>query len=173
MDTSIFYMDEQVTLSSFLTTVTAFLAGFIFILGAARLTKIRQQYYTFGIGLFFLTLAFDEYFEVHPYVNTLIKSTHGGALGYLAEISWVFPLFIFVVLVGVLFVLFIKNIKTRNVRMPFLIGMGCYMLVLILEIIGGNTYGQDIYIWFVGLEEGFEMIGGSLFLLSALNVYEK
>ncbi len=49
-----------------------------------------------------------------------------------------------------------------------LIGAFCFLRVLIFELLVSATYGKDIYVYYVALEEGLEMIGESFFLLAAL-----
>src|SRR5690606_28744914 len=75
MDTSIFYMDEKYTLAAFFSTVTAFLVGFLNLTKVENVKNKTKRFVNTIYGLFFLTLAFDEYFEVHEYTNTLIKSS--------------------------------------------------------------------------------------------------
>jgi hypothetical protein len=55
------------------------------------------------------------------------------------------------------------NEKDRNIKILKGLGITSFVLVLFFELLGGQSYGQDIYIVFVGIEEGLEMIGVSLF----------
>lgn len=170
MDTSIFYMDEKYTLASFFTTVIAFLVGYISLSCVYPNIKImREKIIEFGYGVFFLLLAFDEYFEVHEYINTLIKGyLHQGELmGLLANISWIFPLSVIVLCVFVL--LFIKIFYSpMQIKIPMIVGCCCVITVLIFELLGSITYGQHIYVYFVAAEEGMEMMGVTWFLLASL-----
>jgi H+/Cl- antiporter ClcA len=43
MSTSIFYMDEKYTLAAFMTSVTAFLAGFVFVVNAMFHRQIKKR----------------------------------------------------------------------------------------------------------------------------------
>lgn len=169
MDTSIFYMDEKYTLASFFSVVTAFLVGY------TALTNIRVRGFGFislaniAYGLFFIILAIDEYFEIHEYANTIIKTNlkEEGIAHTLSNLSWIFPLSIIIIIV---FLLILAKIKFSDklVRIPMLVGMFCFLLVLIFELLGASTYGQDIYVYYVAVEEGLEMAGISFFLLAVL-----
>ena len=169
MTTSIFYMDEKYTLASFFTIVTSFLVGFIALSRELETTSIKEKLISIGYGSFFLLLSFDEYFEVHEYINSVIKSflSEGSWIKTLSVLSWVFPLFI--VILGV-FWLFVEKIKLArsDVRKILIGGVLCFALVLLLEVRGGPAYGKKIYLFYVGAEEGLEMIGVSLFLLATL-----
>lgn len=169
MDTSIFYMDEKYTLAAFFTTVTAFLTGFISLTNIRKSEERIKKAVDIACGVFFLGLAFDEYFEIHEYTNTLIKLslTDGGILKTLSNFSWIFPLLVIVIFVFLLF--FIKIQKSdKNVRKPLIIGVFCFFWVVIFELLGSATYGRHIYLYFVAIEEGLEMVGVSFFLLAAL-----
>lgn len=168
MDTSIFYMDEKYTLASYFSTVTAFLAGFTILTHQKFLSK-KDTILHFCYGLFFIVLAFDEYFEVHEYANTLIKAAlyDGGLFAVLSYFSWIFPLFLVIMTVFVLFGLKLKRVGPI-IRLPLAAGIICFCTVLVCELLGAATYGQDIYVLFVALEEGAEMAGVSFFLLAAL-----
>ena len=171
MDKSIFYMDERITLAAFYTVITSFLIGFLALTQINKVKEDLDKLLLFLFGLFFIFLSFDEYFEIHEYANTVVKNTlqKGTAFSQLSEMSWIFPLFFFILLVfGVFVLLFIRE-KEKQIKIPLMLGVICYIVVLILEVVGGQTFGNDIYVWFVGAEEGFEMIGGSFFLLSVLN----
>lgn len=169
MDTSIFYMDERITLAAFYTTVISFLIGFLSFTHLEKLTNKIDMLLTAVFGSFFLLLSADEYFEMHEYANTLIKmSLKNNSLGVFAETSWIFPLGIFIILILSMFVVTIIREKRNTIRIPLILGLVSYMTVLILELFGGQVFGKDVYVMFVGFEEGFEMIGGSFFLLSTL-----
>ncbi len=170
MDTSIFYMDEKYTLASFFTTVTAFLVGYLCLIKSfSTEKKLRDNLGNIGFGLFFLILSFDEYFEVHEYINTIIKSSFkkNGLFGVLSSISWVFSLFLVILVVFLLFIIKIKN-TGKELRKPLIYGCFSFLFVMLFELMGSVTYGQNIYLYFVAIEEGMEMIGVSFFLLAAL-----
>ncbi len=163
MDTSIFYMDEKYTLAAFFSTVTAFLIGFIV------LTKTSKTIFNTVYGIFFICLSIDEYFEIHEYANTLIKAalTQDNLIRSLSNFSWIFPLSFIVIGVFVMFVMKIKR-SLHAVRRPLIIGSLCFITVLIFELLGSAVYGNPVYVYFVAVEEGMEMVGISYFLLATL-----
>lgn len=169
MDTSIFYMDEKYTLASFFSTVTTMLIGYIALTNRIKIHELKKKVISNAFGIFFILLSFDEYFEVHEYINTLIKSaiTENGMMKTLSTFSWIFPLFL--IITGVLVVFFLKlKFSANEVKKPLMIGICCYVVVLIFELLGSATYGNNIYIYFVAVEEGMEMIGSAYFLLAVL-----
>jgi hypothetical protein len=169
MDTSIFYMDEKYTLAAFFTTVTAFLTGCLSLSRALSLKKMSQKIIDIGHGLFFIILALDEYFEIHEYTNTVIKTSlkEEGMLKTLANFSWIFPLSL---IIAAVFILLLIKIKTagKEIRMPLILGSLSFLTVLIFELLGSGTYGQNVFLYFVAIEEGLEMIGVSFFLMAGL-----
>lgn len=169
MDTSIFYMDEKYTLAAFFSTVTAFLIGFLTITNFDSVRSRLKRLTSVTYGLFFVGLAFDEYFEIHEYANTLIKAgvKEDGVVKTLVNLSWIFPLSLVILAVFVLFLVKLKQSKPV-VRVPIIIGACCFAVVLIFELLGSATYGKDIYVHFVAIEEGGEMVGASFFLLAAV-----
>lgn len=171
MDTSIFYMDENVTLSAFFTITTSFLIGFLTLINIEKIKEIKERFLSCLFGFFFIFLSLDEYFEIHEYTNTLIKGVlrKENFFGQLANFSWIFPLSVFILLVFLSFLLKIFWEKKRQVKVPFLLGSFCFIFVLVFELLESATYGQNVYLIFVGFEEGLEMIGVSFFLLSTLN----
>jgi len=56
----------------------------------------------------------------------------------------------------------------KRIRLPLCLGILCFVFILIFEIAGSATYGQNIYLYFVAFEEGLEMIAISLFLYFVL-----
>lgn len=170
MDTSIFYMDEKYTLAAFFTTITAFLVGYLSLTNilfhkTGKVNKITD----FGYGLFFLILSFDEYFEIHEYFNGMIKSglKEKEILTTLANFSWIFPLSIIITAIFILILIKIKK-AGREAKKPLFIGCLSFFIVLLSELCGSATYGKNIYLYFVAIEEGMEMIGVSFFLFATL-----
>lgn len=169
MDTSIFYMDEKVTLAAYFSQVMAFVAGFwIFGMLLPKLKVFMDRVVWSGVGLFYFVLSFDEYFEVHESVNTAVKTalTTDTLFGKLAQLSWIFPL---IAIIGAVYLLFFAAIireRAHVVRTWMMIGMIAYGLVLVFEILGSAAYGNPIYLTYVGVEEGLEMAGTVSFLLA-------
>lgn len=174
MSTSIFYMDEQITLSAFYVIVTSFLTGFLCLQTFSQLKTKKEKLFWGSLGGFFLVLSMDEYFEIHEYINTLVKLSlkKGTLLSQLAHLSWIFPLFSIVFFFLVLFFWGIFNEKHAQAKSALTLGTFFLGIVLIVEILGSLTFGQHIYLYFVAIEEGTEMIGTLLFLLAILNKIE-
>lgn len=174
MDTSLFYMDEKYTLASFFSVTTAFLIGFLSLCRVCPYKRtLKEKSIEIGYGMFFLILSFDEYFEVHEYITTLIKGYfhQGELIGLLAQASWIFPLSL--VIIAIFFILIIKiSTAGRDVRIPMVLGCVSFVTVLVCELLGSVTYGESIYLVFVAIEEGMEMLGISFFLLAS-SVEEK
>lgn len=169
MDTSIFYMDEKYTLAAFFSTVTAFLIGYLALINIDKKKPKIKWLADLSYGLFFIGLAFDEYFEVHEYTNTVIKTgvKEEGVIKSMANLSWIFPLSLIILTVFTLFLIKMKYSKPK-VRLPMVLGILCFVVVLIFELLGSATYGKNIYLYFVAIEESMEMIGTSFFLLATL-----
>ncbi|MGI5827663.1 MAG: hypothetical protein ACOX6V_01425 [Patescibacteria group bacterium] len=142
-------MDEKHTLASFFTSTSAFLVGFLTLLYISQnpLTKLRCIS-TLVYGLFFIFLAFDEYFEIHEYLNTLIKLYlgEGNVIGDLAYVSWIFSLAVLVIIVLLLLLVNIALQQDTFTQKIKIFGIFSFCLVFVLELLGGRTYGQDIYI---------------------------
>lgn len=174
MDTSIFYMDEKYTLAAYFSTITAFIIGFLALTNISKTKSKLNKLSDISFGLFFLILSFDEYFEVHEHTNTMIKNIlkTDNLLASLAHLSWIFPLSIIIFFVFFLLIIKIKN-SSKVVRLPFIFGCVSFGTVLIFEILGSSTYGQNIYLYYVAAEEGLEMIGVTFFLLGVLIENEK
>ena len=170
METSIFYMDEAISLAAFFSTLVLFLTGYVFLTGLHRIKDRLLKSLYLILGLFFVYLSFDEYFEIHEYLNTFIKmSLSQNILGLLANYSWVISLGVLVLLAFLAFFAVLYFEKDRKVKMPVFLGVIAFFFVLVFEMLGAATYGMDIYLLFVGIEEFMEMAGASLFLLAALN----
>lgn len=169
MDTSIFYMDEKYTLASWFTAVLAGIVGFVSLTQVVpQKSSVKQKLVEIGYGLFFLMLSLDEYFEVHEYVNTIVKeyANSGSVIGVLSHASWIFPLSIIIAGVFVLLLLKILTSK-RSVRIILFVGSISFLSVLGFELLGSIAYGQPMYVGLVAIEEGMEMMGISLFLLAS------
>jgi hypothetical protein len=162
MSTSIFYLDEELTLASILTVSFAFYGG---ILALEYFLKSKKLLDFLWI-LIFWGLAFDEYFSIHEYLNDLFKKNMIGNdfLRELASISWVFTLGIIFILIALFIIRGVIKEKDMRIKLLLLLGVISYLTVIGVEVIGGQTYGRDIYLLFVGIEEGLEMIGTVFFI---------
>jgi len=162
MSTSVFYLDEELTLASILTVSFAFYCG---ILALEYFLKSKKSLDFLWI-LIFWGLAFDEYFSIHEYLNDLIKKNIIGNdfLRELASISWVFTLGIIFILIALFIIRGVIIEKDMRIIYLLLLGVISYLTVIGVEVVGGQTYGSVFYILFVGIEEGLEMIGTVFFI---------
>lgn len=166
MPTSIFYLDEQVTLAVFFTL---FLCSVTFMYALQNLKYLNTQYEKFLQILFafiFAGFAVDEYFEVHEYLNGYLKYEleDDSVLEELAEISWVLPLSVVLLFIIGALMMVVYRESVSKVRRSYIFGILCLIAVVVLEFSGANSFGQDIYVTYVGLEEGLEMLAISSFL---------
>lgn len=166
MDTSIFYMDEKVTLAAWFTSVVYFFAACVGFLSLRMAKKGISRFARTGISIFFLLLSLDEYFEIHEYINTLLKYSvpQETVIGALLYYTWIFPFT--AVIIAILLSLFWVTKRETNNRLKRLLSIGifCFAGVLIAEMIGGALYGLPMYITMVGVEEGLEMVSAIVFL---------
>lgn len=162
MSTSLFYLDEEFTLGALLMFCLTFYCG---ILALELFFSTKQTKYLIWLAIFW-TLSLDEYFSIHEYLNDLLKRflDPENGLAQLASKSWVLTLgILFLIPAGYILYHLVRE-KDQRVRNLFLLGLCFYILILLIEGMGGQTYGKDIYIFFVGIEEGMEMIGTIFFI---------
>lgn len=171
MNTSIFYMDEQITLAAYFTFTISFLVG------AIALLNYRGKYSIWNISYiaFFFMLSMDEYFELHEKAREYIDLyLNLGELGEsLLRTSWIFALIIPIIFILVGLMLNAYKEKDLSIKRLKFAGITCFFLVLIFELLGGQNFEKLIYIFFTGVEEGLEMIGISLFFWSEFNKLDK
>lgn len=162
MDTSLFYLDEELTFGSLFMLCLTFYAG---ILTLRLFLQTKQYKYLIWLGIFWF-LAIDEYFSIHEYLNDLLKRTlePDNGIALLASMSWVFTLgFLFMIPAGYILYQTLKE-ENKRVRILLFLGLFSYVSVLIIEVIGGQTYGEDVYLKFIGIEEGLELVGTIFFI---------
>lgn len=171
MPTSIFYLDEEITIASFVTFITAFLVGYVHIETAMQIKDKVNQKLTIVVGILFVLFSIDEYFELHEYTNTLVKGLLGneGLIGQLANLSWIFSLFFVIIGAFSIFLWTIKKEENRYSRTAYMVGSALFVVVLLLEVFGAANYGKNIYLVSVGIEEGGEMLAMTAFLMAAYN----
>ncbi len=177
---SIFYLDEDKTIAALLTSSIAIFSSLLFIYylikkESINLNNLKQNFnnkknlfkyliYSF-VAFFFLFLAFDEYFSIHEYLNQVVKDsiTTDSVFNNIERISWIIPLsvLILIALLGLTLLIIIE--KNSYIKNSYIFGIIAFILILVLEIIGGRLYGQSIYLVFVGIEEFLEIVGVTLF----------
>lgn len=96
----------------------------------------------------------------------MIKRNFSGnnILNELASFSWVFTLGIIFLLISLFILREVFRENDKKIKLLLLLGIISYVIVIGVEVIGGQTYGSTIYILFVGIEEGLEMIGTVFFI---------
>jgi lipoprotein signal peptidase len=164
---SIFYLDEEVTLATMLTSTLAIVTAVAFFEFAYRVKKDRLKSVTsYLAGFFFLALAADEYFSIHEYLNTAIRNDGEslGAIQGVAETSWVFSLGIIILIVILGFLYYIWNEKDSEVQKSYRIGLLFFIFVIVMEPVGGYFFGEWFYLFLVGAEEVSEMLGICFFM---------
>lgn len=162
MSTSLFYLDEEFTLGAMLMFCLTFYSG---ILALELFFSTRKVKYLLWLAVFW-TLGLDEYFSIHEYLNDVLKRflDPENGIAQLASTSWVLTLgVLFLIPAGYIFYQALSE-KERNVRNLLLLGFCSYIAVLLIELVGAQTYGRDIYLFFIGIEEGLEMIGTIFFI---------
>jgi hypothetical protein len=164
---SIFYLDEEVTVATMFTSTIAIVTAVGFFEYAYSLGKDNfRKILNYLVGIFFLLLAADEYFSIHEYLNTVIRTegTPVNALNSVAETSWVFSLgfLIAIVLLGLLYYIW-KEDESR-VQASYRLGLLFFIFVIIMEPIGGYFFGQWFYSLMVATEELSEMLGICFFM---------
>ncbi len=166
MDTSIFYMDEKVTLAAWFTSGVYLLAAVIGFLTLGAQKRIGTILSYAGMASFFLMLSLDEYFEIHEYVSTTLKGLVSAQsfLGSFVYFSWIFPLLVFIIFVFMSFAAIARRETHRQRQQLLWTGLLMYGAILVFEIVGGATYGHPIYVLMVGIEEGLEMLSATVFL---------
>lgn len=175
MDTSLFYLDEKVTIGAYFTSMVAMFAGITFFVKTGIQESKILKLLTLGMGSVFVMFSLDEYFELHEHLNTIIKSIidENSYLGQASRRSWVIPLGLIVIGVFALFIFIIIKEKSKYAKWGYIIGSLALATVLLIEYIEGPSYGKDIYLYYVAVEEFMEMIAMSVFLFAALNIGDK
>jgi hypothetical protein len=141
----------------------------------AKFLQQRRVGYWILLSFIFLLLAFDEAFSFHERLGEFVspvldKYGVGGGLFYF---SWVVPGMLFV---GVVFLIFLRFLKSlpMQFRHAFLLSGFVYICGAIgIEMFGGawdERFGRNfIYSLFVGFEEGLEMCGIIIFIHTLLS----
>jgi hypothetical protein len=167
---SIFYLDEQITTGMYLSAIGLFLAGLIFYMISEKQKDKKQKLSSMIFMSMFWFLSIDEYFELHEYANALIKKVLDidSFAGSLVHLSWVFPFLIVLSFVIWFLMKSIINEKDKQVKLSLLLALCAAVLVLPLEVIGGSLYGNAIYVLFVGIEEGSELVAIGFFIRAGI-----
>ncbi|MCA9386642.1 hypothetical protein KC669_01265 [Candidatus Dojkabacteria bacterium] len=163
---SIFYLDEEYTIATMFTSAIALITGVFFLSQTKTMVKFRDLFAMLASGTFFVLLALDEYLSLHENFNTYIKEQlHGPeSLTSAANSSWIYSLGIIILLVLIFLIYMIFREKEQSIQNSYIIGISLFLAVLILEIIGSNLFGNQLYSLVIGIEELSEMVGICFFL---------
>jgi hypothetical protein len=120
-------------------------------------------------------LSIDETIQFHEHLSHPIR-TLVGTSGIL-YFAWVIPGFIFVLILGLFLLKFIKSLP-RNTRILFIISGFIYLMGAIgMELVGGYIYNSSgyeniTYAMVTNLEESLEMIGILIFIYALMRYIE-
>jgi len=171
------------------TGIIALLIGHIRKQQAER-KKMTGWYLT---GLFFIYLGIDDAAQIHERVSTFINDVvkEGSSNGLISSLVDMFPsyhwqvLFLPVfIIAGVIMLVFIFSELKQNKALPvFIAAIFCYVFAVGLDYIDGRSYYYNVLLGLIPLglpelehisraiEEFFEMLGTTLFMMSFLLVY--
>lgn len=167
---SVFYLDEEITFAAYFVTVVSAFVGVLFLLNLKNIVNKFDRLVNFSVGLFFVLLSLDEFFSIHEFFNGYIKENISliKNLDSVFSFSWIISLGVIVIIALFLLLSLLIREKRKIIKISYLFGIFCFIGVLAIEIIGANSYGDDSYIIYVGIEETLEMLGVVAFLNGVL-----
>ncbi len=163
-----FDLGGEGNIPAFYSAVALLLAG-VLLLFIARLKfgdGDRHRWGWLGLGLGFLFMALDEATQIHELLYRVPGFDSGAWL-------WVVPFGILLLVIGVGFLRFLLNLGPRYRRL-FLLSAALFLGGAVgVELITDVTIGEShVANWpaalLTGLEEGLEMAGVALFIVSLL-----
>jgi hypothetical protein len=164
-----FDLGGEGNIPAFYSAVALFVAG-VLLLTIARLKfddRDRHRWGWLGLGLGFLLMAVDEATQIHE----LLYRVPGFDSG---EWLWIVPFGILLLVIGLAFLRFLMHLEPRYRRL-FLLSAALFLggavgLELAADImIGGTSQGPNwATVVFTAAEEGLEMAGVVLFIVSLL-----
>ena len=176
---ALFYLDNEQNIPTYYTMLLMIFAALLLAAIAVLNGKQREPYVSkwaiLSIG--FLSMAFDEIFQVHERLSILIRNLLGdGNLG-IFFFSWVIPGLVLVLILGLFFLRFLLFLPMTT-RRNFLLAGTIYIGGAIgLELVGGwyaESHGKEnmTYSMIATIEESFEMVGLILFIRELLKYFE-
>lgn len=152
----LFDLDEENNLptwfSSFLLLNNAFFLALM-----ARSEEVGDKFHWKLMSVGFLVLAIDEVAGMHETFNSLI------------EMNWAIPAAILVGFVGVAFIPFLLRLRRALAGLFILSGIVFISGALLVELLSEEMDSDSLaYMMAVALEEGLEMLGAWLFLVTLL-----
>lgn len=168
----IFDMHGEEALPTWYTSSLLLLCS-VALAGVAAVAVRRTDGFRFhwiGLAVILLGLSIEESVDIHGTVSRQIQSAFdtGGALSY----PWVIPAAVMTLIVGTLYIRFLRALEPRFRRL-FIIAGGLYVGgALGLEFIEAayeSAFGEDfVYILMVTAEETLEIAGATVLLYAVL-----
>jgi hypothetical protein len=170
-----FDMASELSFPTYISAIALFACS-VALAVIAVMTKAerkRQSWYWSGLAVIFLFLSIDEIIKFHEKMSRPVREALNTS-GVL-ELAWVIPYGIFVVIVFLVYLRFLRALP-RQTRNQFIVAGIAYVVGAIgFELLSGNQLalhgeGSFSYIALVTIEESLEF-GGALLFLYALVSY--
>ena len=129
-------------------------------------TQTRFRYSWLFLGVIFVFLAYDEYYQVHDPLSKIIRNKIDVAHAFF--FAWVIPYSVLSLLFVIAYLRFWLNLASKYKALFFISGFIYILGTLGFEMLGapyGVMYGRanKMYAFLTTIEELFEMIGIVLF----------
>lgn len=143
----------------------------VLLLAVAREGPRAHPRHWWVLGVLFLYMSLDEAVELHEHLGGLVEA--GGVLYF----SWVIPAALFVAVVGLAYVPFLRDLPAPT-RWRFLVAGAVYVSgALLMELPlghwterhGNDNLGYALIDW---VEETLELAGAGLFLVALCRHYD-
>lgn len=176
----LFYLDEESNIPTFYSTVGIGVAAALLFIVAVLNKKIKNSNYKYWIflGTLFTLLAYDETSSMHENINEIFWEKYPDLPVYLG-FGWVIPYFIFLVIIGLFSIRFLKSIPKKTAVLFISSGLIYVTGAMGMEFIGAYLWatkgGQAslLYNFFATIEELLEMLGIVFFMYSILDYIQK
>jgi hypothetical protein len=164
---SFFNLDMEYNLPSAYSSVKLIIIG---ILSFLIFFKTKRKIWLIFSSIF-VFLGFDEFFEIHERVGNYLAQQGLNQLEWYSNpvFYWTLAFLPLIILVSLFIAYFIIKFLKKN-RSFFTVGFLCFLMVIVLEVIGGFiTDKEGLYQTIVVFEESFEIFGATMFLVGVLN----
>ena len=168
----LFDMHGEVTIPTWFSSSVLLLCA-LAVSGVALLTwraLDRYRYHWAGLGLIFLGLSVEESADIHGAVSHKMQNVYetGGIMTY----PWVLPAAMLALVVGVLYIRFLRDLNPYTRRLFIIAGciyLGGALGMELVEAAYESRFGADfVYLLMVTVEETVEIAGAILFLTASL-----
>lgn len=168
----IFDMHGEVTVPTWYSSSVLLLCAFA-LAGVSMLAFRDRDHFRFhwaGLALIFLGLSVEESVDLHGAVSRQIQTAFetSGALAY----PWVVPAAVLTLVVGVLYIRFLRSLDRRTRRLFIIAGALYVGGALGLEVVQAaydSSVGDDVvYLIMVTVEETMEIAGAIVLLYATL-----